>query len=364
MLIREILPDDKENYNSSVSHITQSFEWGEFKERTGTKILRLGKFDEQRLLYGFQMTLHHVPGLNFKIGYLPRIDHLDAEILETLIKFGVENNCLFIKIEPNWLKSDTTKTEEMKKAIKDYNLKFLPVESTIPENTFQIDLTKSEEEILSGMHEKTRYNIRVSEKHGVKVKIGGSADDLSIFLNLQRQTAKRNNFSVHADSYFLTMREALKDRGMFYQLIAEIDKPEGYVTPNDQSTAALFFKKNTLPLSSIILFRFKDVLYYPYGGSTLDFKEKMANHAAHWAAIRLGKQLGCKTYDMWGCLGENPNPRDPWFGFHKFKQGFGGKLVTFEGSYDLVFHPAIYKWFNKANDLRFGLLRLKNSIGL
>jgi lipid II:glycine glycyltransferase (peptidoglycan interpeptide bridge formation enzyme) len=364
MLIREILPDDKENYNACVSHITQSFEWGEFKERAGTKILRLGKFDEQKLLYGFQMTLHNVPGLNYKIGYLPRIDHLDSEILETLVKFGMENHCLFIKIEPNWLKSNSEKNEEMKKAVDNFNLKFLPVESIIPENTFQIDLTRSEGEILASMHEKTRYNIKVSEKHQVKIRFGETPEDLSIFLNLQRQTAKRNNFSVHSDSYFLTMRDSLKDRGMFYQLIAEIDKPEGYVTPNDQTSAAIFFKKDTLPLSSIILFRFKDTLYYPYGGSTLDFKEKMANHACHWAAIRLGKQLGCKVYDMWGCLGPNPNQKDSWFGFHKFKQGFGGQLVTFENSYDLIFHPGIYKWFNRVNNIRFTMLRLKNSIGL
>lgn len=364
MLIREILPDDKENYNSVVSHITQSFEWGEFKERVGTKILRLGKFDESKLLYGFQMTLHHVPGLNYKIGYLPRIDHIDSEILETLIKFGIENNCLFIKIEPNWAKTDMAKTEELKKAVKDFTVGLTPVKSIIPENTFQIDLTLGEDTLLQKMHEKTRYNIHVSEKHNVKIRLGENIDDLSIFLNLQRQTAKRNNFSVKPDNYFITMRDSLKDKGMFYQIIAEIDKPEGYVTPSDKSSASLFFSKNTLPLSSIILFRFKEALYYPYGGSTLEFKEKMANHAAHWAAIKLGKQLGCKIYDMWGCLGENPNPKDSWFGFHKFKQGFGGSLVTVEGSYDLVFHPKIYKWFNRMNNLRFGLLRLKNALGL
>ena len=364
MLIREILPDDKEKYNDEVEHITQSFEWGEFKQRTGTTLVRLGKFNEDVLSEAFQLTLHHLPFGGYTIGYLPRITSLTQEVFETLIKIGLERKCLFIKIEPMVLKSESEKIASLEKAAAEFNLKFIKAKPILPPFTFYLDLTKSDEELMKNMHEKTRYNIRVSQKHNVKVRIGETVDDLSIFLNLQRQTAKRNNFSVHDDSYFLTMREALKDKLMFYQLIAEIEKPEGYMTPTDKSIASLFFKKNTLPLSSITLFRFKDVIYYPYGGSTLFFKEKMANHAVHWAAIQLGKKLGCKTYDFWGCLGENPNPRDPWFGFHKFKQGFGGQLISFCDSYDLVFHHKIYTWFNRANTLRFTLLKLKNMIGL
>lgn len=364
MLIREILPDDQEKYNAAVSHITQSFEWGEFKQRTGVELVRLGKFEDSNLIFGFEMTIHKIPFTNFRVGYLPRIDDITPEIYETLIKIGLEKNCLFIKIEPNILKTDTEKIQKIEELAKDYDATLLKAKSIIPENTFIIDLTLSEEEILKKMHEKTRYNIKVSQKHGVEVTQGENADDLSIFLNLQRQTAKRQNFSVHDDSYFLTMREVLRDKKMFLQLIAEINKPEGYVTPNDLNISSLFFKKNTLPLSSIILFKFKDTLYYPYGGSTTEFREKMANHAIHWAAIKLGKSLGCTKYDMWGCLGENPNPKDPWFGFHKFKQGFGGSLTTYCDSYDLVFHKKFYTWFNRLNNLRFTILRLKNVIGL
>lgn len=363
MLIREILPDDRENYNVAVSHITQSFEWGEFKQQTGVKLLRLGKFEGQNLIYGFQLTLHSTP-LGLKIGYLPRVDAVTPEILEALVKIGAENNLLFIKIEPNILKTDTEKITQMEGAAKNFTTAFLKTKPIIPTHTFILDLTKAEDEILGLMHEKTRYNIKVAQKHNVKVRLGETPDDLSIFLNLQRQTARRQNFEAHADSYFISMRESLKNKGMFYQLVAEIDKPEGYTTPSDTQSTGFVFKKNTLPLSSIILFRFKDTLYYPYGGSSLAFREKMANHAIHWAAIKLGKSLGCKKYDMWGCLGENPNQNDPWFGFHRFKQGFGGTLTSYCDSYDLIFKPKIYAWFNRMNDLRFTLLRLKNFVGL
>ena len=48
---------------------------------------------------------------------------------------------------------------------------------------------------------------------------------------------------------------------------------------------------------------------------------------------------------MWGALGPDADPEDPWFGFHKFKQGYGGHLVEYIGTYDLVFNWPVYMLF-------------------
>ena len=71
----------------------------------------------------------------------------------------------------------------------------------------------------------------------------------------------------------------------------------------------------------------------------------MANNLTAWEAIKLGKKLDLKKFDMWGALGPNANPKDPWFGFHKFKQGYGGKLVEYTGTYDLIFNWPLYLMF-------------------
>jgi lipid II:glycine glycyltransferase (peptidoglycan interpeptide bridge formation enzyme) len=63
---------------------------------------------------------------------------------------------------------------------------------------------------------------------------------------------------------------------------------------------------------------------------------------------------------MWGALSENPDSDDPWFGFHRFKKGYGAKLVEFVGSWDLVINPAAYqgaKIVDKARWLYLGFKR-------
>src|SRR5437667_9040390 len=76
-------------------------------------------------------------------------------------------------------------------------------------------------------------------------------------------------------------------------------------------------------LTAWVLFVFKDTLYYPYGASSSQHREVMASNLMMWKAIRFGKKLGLKKFDMWGSLGTNPDRNDPWFGFHSFKEKYG-----------------------------------------
>ena len=56
----------------------------------------------------------------------------------------------------------------------------------------------------------------------------------------------------------------------------------------------------------------------------------------------MAKNSGLKKFDMWGALGPNPDTKDPWYGFHRFKEGYGRKLIEFIGSYDFVINKKIY----------------------
>jgi lipid II:glycine glycyltransferase (peptidoglycan interpeptide bridge formation enzyme) len=136
------------------------------------------------------------------------------------------------------------------------------------------------------------------------------------------------------------------------------------LTKSDKGLKAhLFFAKyQDLVLTAWMLFVFKDTLYYPYGASTRQHREVMAQNLMMWEAIRFGKKLRLKKFDLWGSLGENPDPKDPWIGFHKFKLGYNPRLVTFMGSYDLVINTLLYKVFILGDKLRWTLLKIKSRI--
>lgn len=120
--------------------------------------------------------------------------------------------------------------------------------------------------------------------------------------------------------------------------------------------------KTPVTLASWILFSFHNYLYYPYGASSSQYRNVMASNLVMWEAIKFGKKMGLKYFDMWGALSQNPDPKDPWFGFHRFKQGYGATHREFVGSYDLVINPALYEIYKVVDKARWAYLKLRKSI--
>ena len=131
--------------------------------------------------------------------------------------------------------------------------------------------------------------------------------------------------------------------------------------PNtDKLTAHLFLAKyKNQILTAWILFIYKDTLYYPYGASSNLHREVMASNLMMWEAIKFGKKLGLKNFDMWGALNNNLDENDPWYGFHRFKEGYGPEHMEFVGSFDLVINPALYGIFKILDKIRWIYLKTK-----
>lgn len=352
MDLRKISDNQKTQYNKLVTHVIQSWEWGEFRESMGLRVLRYGLYSDGKLKIAFQITLHAIPFTNKYVGYLPKGPFPDKELTEALKKIAKEQNCAFIKVEPN-IPASVIPSASEESVSKPRDFSALPRnDKLIAQNfhpspkplftkyNFIIDLTKSEEELLKNMHHKTRYNIRVAQKHGVIVEERTDDEAFEIYLKLYFETTRRQDYHGHNEEYHKKVWQTLKDSGMAKILVA-------------------FYKKE--PLTAWMLLNFKDNLYYPYGGSSKSHSEVMANNIICWEAIKLGKKLGLKTFDMWGALGPNANSNDPWYGFHRFKQGYDGKLVEYIGTYDLVLNWPIYLAFtaiDKLMPLKVFLLKL------
>lgn len=320
MDLRPIAEKQKSQYNKLVPHVIQSWEWGEFRKSLGIPLLRYGLYQNGKLKKAFQLTLHKIPFTSMYVGYLPKGPTPDKEFTNALRKIGRENNCAFIKIEPyveidnGKLTIDNSFHKSPKPLFTKYN--------------FILDITKLEEELLKSMHPKTRYNIRLAQKHGVTVEERSDDKAFEIYLKLYFETTRRQGYHGHNENYHRKVWQTLRDANMARLLVAFFIPPTSHIP---------------FPLAAWMLLNFKDTLYYPYGGSSKIHPEVMANNLIAWEAIKLGKKMGLKKFDMWGA--------DFRYGFHKFKQGYGGKPVEYMGTYDLVFNWPLYLAFTAIDRL-------------
>ena len=169
------------------------------------------------------------------------------------------------------------------------------------------------------MKPKWRYNIRLAERKGIRIRAGTSAD-LPDFYAMYVETGRRDGFLVRPYDYYRRIWERFLDEGLAHLLLAELDGR---------------------PVAGLILFRFGPTAWYFYGASTAQARPLMPNHALQWAAMRWAQDAGCTRYDWWGApdvLAEN----DPMWGVYRFKIGFGGVFTQSIGAYDYPASRLLY----------------------
>ena len=152
-----------------------SWNWGNFHEKMGHKIWRLGIYKENQQIGCFLVvkikakfrTFIFVPhGPVLKNEYLI-IFNLKKDILEQMTKFlknlSEQESADFVRIAPIWENS-----RENKKIFEDIGFTTAPTHIH-PEVTWLLDITGREEEILMQMRKNTRNLIRRAIKEGVKI---------------------------------------------------------------------------------------------------------------------------------------------------------------------------------------------------
>ena len=314
---------DTEKYNAVANHPLQSWEWGEARKDMGIDVLRIGEYDTDVLHNVFQITFHTIPYTPFKIGYVPRSAIPSSEVIQLIHDEGKKRNAIFVKFEPDELKG-----AKIDKILKKSS------HPLFPDWTQVLDLSASEDELLQKMKPKTRYNIKLAEKKGVLVTEATNTHGFHIFSDLYFKTTERQRYKGHTRKYHQIIFDRLH-KDISHILIASFQEE---------------------PLAAYHLFLFKDILYYPYGGSSHAHRNFMAPHLLMWEVIKFGKSHGAKKFDMWGSLPAGYSETDPWSGFTRFKEGFGSRFVQFVGSYDLVIDSIMYPIYNLAYRVRKALL--------
>lgn len=307
------------NLDKIATHPLQTSFWAEFRKKWGNEVLETK--------YGI-LTLHKLPLLNYKIGIFEKGPIPTQEMLKDLKKIGKENNLVFIKLEPNAEKDNSTIGLLI-------NSGAVPGKTVFTPTTFWINLKPSEEELMKSFSSKTRYNIRLAQRNGVTVKEDNSDKAFEKYLDLTRETVSRQGFYAHTEKYHRLMWGVLKNAGVAHLLTA-------------------IYKREII--TTWILFSWKDFLYYPYGASTEKYKNVMANNLMMWEAIRFGKELGLTTFDLWG--------REEGKGFTKFKEGYNPKVIEFLGTWDLIVNKQMYYLYKLGELIRWPALKLAAKFGL
>ncbi|MDP2934721.1 MAG: peptidoglycan bridge formation glycyltransferase FemA/FemB family protein, partial [bacterium] len=176
-------------------------------------------------------------------------------------------------------------------------------------------------ELLEKMHPKTRYNIQLAQRKGVKFQASiPRIQNFKDFWRLMEETTKRDGFHSHPKEY--------------YRKLLEIPGVELFVAEHDGKIIA----------ANIVVFYDKQAIYL-HGASNYEQRNLMAAPLLQWEQIKEAKKRGCVEYDFWGV------DEQKWPGVTRFKKSFNGKEIEYPGAYDLIFQPMWYEVYKIARKI-------------
>jgi len=219
-----------------------------------------------------------------------------------------------------------------------------------PPDTVILDLGYEAESLLAAMKAKTRYNIGLAAKKGVRVEEGGAAD-LPAWYELYRETARRDRITLHDFDYYRRQFEFAQERGAGGAAGDEAGVKPGLSAGLHPELKLLLARHDGDLLAGIIVALHGRAATYLYGASSDAKRNLMPAYALQWEAIRLARRRGCLTYDLFG-IPPSPDPAPPMHGLYRFKTGFGGRVVNRQGCWDFPYRRAGYAGYAAAERTR------------
>ena len=322
------------------SHILQSAEWGQVKSAWTNEFV-IVRNEEGKISGTLSILIRKIPMFPCTFMYAPRgpiCDLHDEEMLKKITdgakELAKKYSAMTLKIDTDTPADDHEYARIMKKL--GYTLKndYYNLEGVQASFLMRVDLeNKTEEELLKGFHHKTRYNIRVAQKKGVKIKIG-TREDIPVFFELMKTTGERDGFVIRDIDYFYRMYDCL---GKYCRLfLAYAGEDEEHMECVSGTMAGLYGNK----------------CLYLYGASGNKYRNYMPNYLIQWEMIRWSLENGCTVYDLRGVPGIIEDENNPIYGLYKFKKGFAGEATEMIGEFDLVFKPFWYRLFRFAESMR------------
>ncbi|MFG6319070.1 MAG: peptidoglycan bridge formation glycyltransferase FemA/FemB family protein [Clostridia bacterium] len=343
--------NDKEKYKKFLEghercNFQQSLEWAKVKDSWKNEVI-LSLDNDGNIVGSLCVWIRKFP----VFGYLmysargPVCDIHDEKVLKDL-RDGIDElakkyNAFAIRIEPDIKKDDEEFRSIVTKLgfeIKDDSKNFK--DEIQPRFVFRLDISgKTEDEIFSAFHQKTRYNVRLATKKGVVVK-EGNREDLKAFHDIMVETGKRDDFVIRSLEYFQRMYDELVPGGHMKLLMAyHEDKPIAGIIP-------IIYGKN---------------VWYLYGASSNSHRNLMPNYLLQWTMIKEAISRGANMYDFRGVSGV-VDENHPQYGLYRFKKGFNAEFTEFIGEVYIAYKPLMYKLYKFSEKAYRTLRKIKKKI--
>jgi peptidoglycan pentaglycine glycine transferase (the first glycine) len=311
----------------------QSWEWGEFKEKLGWRVVRLAIEEQEQILASAQMLIKPIPSGLVSVAYVPggplgnwQDKATMSRLLAELVRVAQQHRAIFLRIEPAHLNNPATHQFLCQQGFRSNPY------TNQPRTTIILDLTLDLDDILKQMRKKTRQYIRRAAREGVTVRIGGRKE-LSAFYDLMRITGRRGGFSPRIRDYY----------EYEWQTLAS----------NERAILLMAYYQDQL-LAGRMAFCFGNRAAEFHAGSSNEYTHLRPNYLLVWEAIKWAKAQGCRTYDLWGIPDEvgqavyegkdlpKKERTDGLWGVYRFKRGFSEKVVYYMGAHDYVFSRPLY----------------------
>lgn len=305
--------------NHEEANFLHSWQWGQFHQNLGKKIARTGFYENDKLA-GVVLCIVETSrrGKFFIVPGGPIIDwenkSLINSVFEEIKKIAKENNCAFARIRPQLISDNFSQKVFSQQGYKD-----APTHLHA-ELTTQLDITKSEDELMANMRKATRYEVRKAIKLGIEIKKSTDPKDIKEFYKNQVLTSKRQKFVPFS---FKFLEEQFKV----------------FASDGNVILFNAYFEKKLLAQAFVIYYGREAVYHY---GTGTDFGRKYPGaYLIQWEAILEAKRRGLTRYNFWGVAPEE-NKSHRFAGISIFKRGFGGVDVKYLHAQDIVLNPFLY----------------------
>jgi len=306
-------------------HHVQTSCWARVKSTLGWQAARVSVEEGGRIIAGAQLLIRRIP-LVGSIGYVtkgPIIPSADPELAELIVKnimlLARSYRCQMLAIQP------PNNGDYLSHILESHDFRINPLElgSTA---SLVIEIDQGLQLIKERLTHETRRNIGRSERAGIVVKEGSSAD-LDMFYALHLASARRQGFLPYQRKYFDALWEAFAPRGWVTLLLASYEE--------EIVSAQLLIPFGELVMAKMVGWAGRHGKRYP-------------NYALLWASVMWAASHGYKYFDFEGltlqgarCRLNGAAATVP--GPDMFKYGFGGKVELYPSAY--VYLPnKIFDW--------------------